>query len=400
MSKNENKKTGQIIGLIIAILCLGGLVFYSITSRKKSAYTIAFLNIPESVSSEITAGVKSKYVGSVAFVTLPENFEVTKKSLRDIDVLFTNAGATALSMEKYATPVSEKLLKSTYTTAIAKSAKGKNKNFMLPILLDSWCYETLKGIDTMFYLPIPETLDELNTELEKSKSFCQFPIFVRGQDDKTLLGFISVYTEAVYGSTVYKNLIDTIKERKTLSESMDVVLSETDNSITFNKILKDIKNLSDTGILSANWTSNTLDEEYFYMKEKLAYSNSILLSDHREIPLRTLANYNTSIFPKNPDISDHGIIAQEIVMISFNDRKPTVSLGKYFSEGNVQEVLSNVSSLAPCASQGGSYDTIADDARFYAAASSDGPLPDLYNACFTTTESAKSFTEQIRSFLK
>lgn len=399
-TNKKNSVLPKVILAVVVIALIAALAVYSKTSRKKSAFTIAFQCIPESVSEQIVNAIKAKYVGSVGFIELKSDFVPSKKSLKDIDIIFTYAGARTDEMEKFAKAIPEKNITSAYTTAIAKSAKGNDKIYKLPILLDCISFETLKGTDKLYYLPIPETYDEAISEMEKAKSFTQYPLFAKGNDDQTMLSLISVYTESKYGSTVYKNLINVIKENKTLLNCMDINISNSSTPLTFKDILSEIKDLEKNGILAPNWISKTMDDEYFYMKEKRIYGNILLLSDHREIPLRTLANYNTTIFPKNESITDHGLIAPEIVMISFTDRKISNSIITYFSNGDVQDVLSNISGLAPTTSAGGSYDTIADDVRFFAASCEDGPLPDLFNACFVTEEDAKSFAEQIRSVLK
>ncbi|MBQ2551892.1 MAG: hypothetical protein II563_03460, partial [Treponema sp.] len=134
-------------------------------------------------------------------------------------------------------------------------------------------------------------------------------------------------------------------------------------------------------------------------QQKAFYMGFMPLKKYRNMSRRISYNYSTWKFPPDDVKIDHGVVANGIVMISHSSKKPVMNLAEYLVANGIQEQLSNLTTYTAVHSQSGCYDSIADDARFFAASTKYGPLPQLNRAAFTSADISKTFAADAREFL-
>ena len=206
--------------------------------------------------------------------------------------------------------------------------------------------------------------------------------------------------ESVLGADGYKALVKNLSEKKDFRAVLDDVVTNTPDgaSLSLRSVLEKIFDWQSRGLLQRQWYMVGRTDLFNLMQYKSFYVSSMPLDYYRNLPRMVSYNYTAYRFPMENVDMDHGLVAHEIVMIPRSNKKALRNLEDYLVSLDIQEQLSNVTTFAPVHSQSGAYDSISDDARFYAASTKWGPLPQLDRAACTSKDDAEKFAKDAREF--
>jgi hypothetical protein len=401
-SRNKvlTKRRKRVFISSAAVIICVIFVFKIITDRNRKILDVAYYRLPPVVTDALTEQIKKSYSGKIYFKIFSGNEQLKQKKVRKYDLFFTWNGAQA---EAFAAKSVD--LPSSLYDLIPDSERSlgiaSGKNRMLPLLYDHYEISFLKETAGKTE-GIPEDWDSFEKYLQKNTGGTRMPLFAAGADDRTLLAFTGALAEAIAGVQSYKRLVQFAGE----GESPDIIMDEsleTSNdgktSVTLRTILNLIVSWQKSGIMHQTWFNGSETDTSSFMKDKNAAAVFMPLSEHRTLPLRTVYPYETSHFPVASAVPDHALIAPAVVLISYTKNPLFTDTIKFLISVQSQEALSNLTQLAPASSRAGAYDKQADDVRFWAAAYSGGPVPDLMNAAFTSDAEAYKFAAYIRKYL-
>ncbi len=387
------------VGIIVVAACfVAGLVLGISLGLANRKNRIAIYGLPKNVSEKI-----QEYVGSsgekfdVTVIDGGSGFSVAES--KKYDAVFMWNGVLAESLAKAAVDIPAQAY-SKMPQAVRRSGLVDGKSRMLPILYDHVPLFFCKDASTYNDFSGPETLADLETDMETDRGNFSFPMLVAGAEDEDFYGFLSMAVESVLGADGYKALVKNVSEKKDFRAVLDDVLVNTPDgaSLSLRSVLEKIFDWQSRGLLQRQWYLVGRTDLFNLMQYRSFYVSAMPLDYYRNLPRMVGYNYSAYRFPvENPEM-DHGLVAHEIVMIPRSNKKSLRNLEDYLVSLDVQEQLSNVTTFAPVHSQSGAYDSISDDARFYAASTKWGPLPQIDRAAFTSKEDAEKFAKDAREF--
>ena len=392
----EKKKK---IGIIVVAACfVVGLVLGISLGLANKKYRIAIYDLPKNVSEKLRGYVESsdkKFV--VTVLDGGSGFSVAES--KKYDAVFTWNGVLAENLAKAGVDIPAQAY-SKMPQAVRRSCLVDGKSRMLPILYDHVPLYFCKDASTYNDFSGPETLVELEANMEADRENFSFPMLVAGSEDEDFYGFLSMAAESVLGADGYKALVKNLSEKKDFRAVLDDVVTNTPDgaSLSLRSVLEKIFDWQSRGLLQRQWYMVGRTDLFNLMQYKSFYVSSMPLDYYRNLPRMVSYNYTAYRFPMENVDMDHGLVAHEIVMIPRSNKKALRNLEDYLVSLDIQEQLSNVTTFAPVHSQSGAYDSISDDARFYAASTKWGPLPQLDRAAFTSKDDAQKFAKDAREF--
>ena len=393
-------KLSTVLVIFVSIIILALMLILSVKNRKKAAYTVAFYKVPAPLEEQMEGLIKRNYVGSVSYINIDSDSVPAKSQLKNIDILFTWNGAVCQTMARNAITLDEEIL-SPLNPQIKKSAFVDGKLKYLPVLLDSFNLQTLNSNGIIYNMPIPYNWNEFTNYLEMMKENVEEPLFVNFSNDSTLIDFTGAIVESICGGQAYLNLIELLQKDTDLTSVSTEPLGQNSQgeTITLNDIIGIIKEMISSGYITENSFNKTAEEEELLLKKRKAYGNIMMLSTFTELDAAVVNRFSTINFPQDEEIIDHALIAPELVMLTFSKRKVNTSIAKYMLSDGVQNLLSQVTYLAPVTPTALPYDQAADNIRYMAGASPMGPIPNLSLAAFTDSLTVNKFASQLRDEL-
>lgn len=383
------KKARIILISVISVLLISTGIYLAHYIRINTT-KIAFYQISPEVQNAIENQIKKNLTDKktkISFVKLNENKPLYEIQTKKYAIIFAYNSRGVIELESKQIPVS---IMDAFPTKIRYSVTSNNKYYAMPVLLDHFGFSIYTSYQNILGLAEPNSLTNLKKYLKEVNAKASVPLAVCGSDDSELFGFISAYAQSRM----------TIKEYYALcTELYKAQSSLSDLPFELKSILDEIKSLQNDGLLFANWTTLTPSQMEFMMKEHHMGSAVTSLSLHRTFPYNLIKYYNTTIFPQEQK-DTAGAVVPEIVAVKMQNGNFINSILQNLITADSQKALSKNTTLAPAASVGESHDTLADDIRFWAAATPSGPVPSLKEASFITPERVTTYAQKIRDYLK
>lgn len=401
---DEEKKNGKNKKLVLiiaaAVFFVAGIVSGFLIASKNRSYKIAFYDLPNEITKNLQAyAEKSGGKFSFSFFDGESGFSVEES--KKYAAVFTWDGAFAKSMAKSAKDLPTSLF-SQMPSSLRRSATVDEKLRLLPVLYDHVPVYFLKDEnDVQSAFSGPETLALLEEKLGGAKADFSFASITAGSDDECFYEVLSMFAESVLGADGYKNLAEKILEKKSFREVLDETVGKNSagENLSLRTVMDKIFDWQSRSLIQRQWYMINEDDLMALMQQKAFYMGFMPLKKYRNMSRRISYNYSTWKFPPDDVKIDHGVVANGIVMISHSSKKPVMNLAEYLVANGIQEQLSNLTTYTAVHSQSGCYDSIADDARFFAASTKCGPLPQLNRAAFTSADISKTFAADAREFL-
>lgn len=396
LEKTKKIKKVLII-IVVALLVCGVMIFSTIQIARKVSksknLSIGYFDLPQNISSSITNVINECWEGEIDFSEVSLKDLDSKKLNKKYDLIFSWDGKLADNLKIYAKPIDKKCFN------VQPSSFRKKDNESLNILLNH--FEIAYNKDQLHNknMNYPETYSEFMQflSLMEKQVFC--PFICEGSNDNVLISFIGSMIESFTGTEGYRNFISKLQK----TDDFDILLDETiaSSDITLRTVLDELRSWPEKGYTHPAWMQATNSDINLFMEENQVAVVYTSLTEHRKMAYKNVEKYEACRFPILNTNVNHGVVAPAVVCTKINTRFDLDKLIFYLVSPDAQESLSLQTELAPVSSRGQAYDRQADDVRFFAAACSDGPLPDLYTAVYQLNPSAAhEISEKIRTYLK
>ncbi len=400
--KNTNKVQAKknrkaiIIGLIALVILIAGIWtgFYIRKKINDRTVHIAFYGL-----SDEYVNLLKEYIPQEEKVIL--KYDVIAPGAMDLsiitrkyDMLFTWKGEVTDSLAGGIEDIPGKILDNIPTSL-------RNKK-CLPILLDHYEFDIYKPTMEKTGINPSENFTQLTNYLNAAKDYVFSPFFTNGGDDRTLLAFIGVLTEAMGGLKAYNKLIEAMKPAQSLSDFIDVELADLPGEkLTVRYILDMLKTWPTEGITHPQWYRGNFNDLQTFAEDNQLAGFFTSLSQHRTIKYSIVSNFETIRIPGLSNNVDHALIAPAISGLLITDNSNSKKILATLISADVQDALSTKTMLAPVHYRAEAYDIQSDDVRFWAASCAGGPLPDLYLAVYQRQpEKFAEMANEVRAYIK
>ena len=271
--------------------------------------------------------------------------------------------------------------------------------YCIPILLDHFELDFNTDLIEKTQVNPLESFQSFTDFLQESKKYVFSPFFTYGIDEKMLLALTGSFVEALGGLESYKNLIDLMKTYENLEDFCNIGLNE--DGLCYADVLNMLKVWPKEEIIHPQWTvANRIDLEVFASDNQIAcfYTN---LSEHRKMKYETVSKFSVAKMPVVNEDAAHCLIAPSVNCVLISNNSNAKNFLKKLLTVGVQTRLSDKSMLAPVCYRAESYDSLADDVRFWAASCEGGVEPDLFNAVFQRDNNKMILiANEIRDYLR
>lgn len=307
------------------------------------------------------------------------------------DMIFAWNGEVTQSLSKSAERIPSKVFEN-----IPISLRNE---YCIPILLDHFELDFNTDLIEKTQVNPLESFQSFTDFLQESKKYVFSPFFTYGIDEKMLLALTGSFVEALGGLEAYKNLIDLMKTYKNLEDFCNIGLNE--DGLCYADVLNMLKVWPKEEIIHPQWTvANRIDLEVFASDNQIAcfYTN---LSEHRKMKYETVSKFSVAKMPVVNEDAAHCLIAPSVNCVLISNNSNAKNFLKKLLTVEVQTRLSDKSMLAPVCYRAESYDSLADNVRFWAASCEGGVEPDLFNAVFQRDNNKMILiANEIRDYLR
>lgn len=392
-------KKRLIISIFAVILIIGASTFLFFgLKNKKSITTVAFYNLPDEAVSTIRDVINGTTEIKYKFIELTEAEMLQGKT--KFDMLFAYNDANTKELMEKAFEIPDAVQARTPTTIKTSSFfQDKSGSFKaMPVAIDIFETNFLKTAFTKYEIPQPETFEDLIKFGRTSKFYYSVPFVTAGQEDINVNSLLSLLVASRGGYSGYCNVINQISKLSDFDQVYDIKIGgDADTDVTISSLLDVIKSWQNAGYLANEWiylstkqVANLIDDN----RIDLCFMN---LSECRNINVPNIYYYN-NVELESESSNKNVRIQPVIVGLSFKNTEETrIALNRVSQEKN-QEFISLKTKLGPAMLRGTSCDVQADDARYIAASTEGGPVPDLGTAALKTQEQRHLLAETIRNY--
>lgn len=387
------KKRNIIISAIIFVgIVAAGVIFAVKFNQNKKITVIGYYDIPESCKEAISELILTDTTSKYEFKELSEKEFLSKNIEKKCDILFCYTDANSAEYASKAINISNDIasrMPSTIKNSRFYSHDGQVK--VMPVAIDIFEVAYLETTSKKYDIPIPESLSELYKFGRTSKYYYAVPFVIAGEIDENINSLFTLLVQTYGGKTAYFEMLEKIKKTTDFSQIYDYKIGgQADENVTVSTLLDVIKGWQNDEYLAHNWATMSLSQSNIMMEDNRIALSFMNLSEHRTKPLPNAKYFRMLELPCSvqPVISGMAFKDSEAVRIAMNR----------LSLPTAQELISLKTRLGPSMLQGTSYDIQADDARFYAAATETGPVPDLGTAALKTKEQRSLLAQAIRNY--
>lgn len=385
--------------ITIGSIILVGLITISlitIKSNSKNKITkIGFYNLPENCIQVIQEILTSNSTINYSFKTINEKEFLSKNLHKKYQMVFCYNDANTKILANSAIEIPENVksrMPSTIKTSQFYTDENKNTKIM-PIAIDYFAASYLETTDRVYKIPVPETFEEIGNFAHTSKYYYSVPLLIAGEVDDNINSLFTLMVQSYGGKEAYFNMLEQIKNTDDFSKIYDYKIGGlADDNITVSYLLDILKDWQKNNYFAFNWTTMPLAQTDMIIEDNHVALSFMTLSEHRTKPLP-----NAKYYKKLNLACD---VQPVIVGMGFKDSEAVRIAMNRLSLPDSQELISFKTRLGPSMLQGTSYDIQADDARFFAAATETGPVPDLGTAALKTKEQRSLLAQAIRNYFE
>lgn len=380
------------IGSIILVgLITAGLFTVKVIKNKKIT-KVAFYDLPETsievIKEILTKDTKVEY----NFIILNEKQFLNKNLYKKYDLLFCYNDANTQKLVNQAIQLPDNVAQRIPSTI-------KNSNFftydnnlkIMPVAIDIFEVAYLETTNKRYDIPVPSTIEEIGKFAHTSKYYYVIPLLIAGEVDQNINSLFTLLVQSYGGKEAYFNMIEQLKNTTDFSKIYDYKIGGlADENITVSYLLDILKDWQKNNYFAFNWTTMSLPQTDLFIDDNHIALCFMNLSEHRTKPLP-----NAKYF-KMLDLACG--VQPVIVSMGFKDSEQVRIALNRLSLPDSQTLISFKTGFGPSMLQGVSYDIQADDARYIAAATESGPVPDLGTAALSTKEQRSLLAQAIRNY--
>ena len=317
------------------------------------------------------------------------------------DLVITYAGAALDGAAARFAPLPDALA-GRIPPAIRDAAAQGGRRFALPLQADhfelAFRAERLAGRR----IAAPASLAELESVARALAAAHDWPIFVAGGDDLSLLLLVSALVESEGGGSASKALAGALAGATSLDGALDAPLPGRTGETSLRGILDGLVRWRDEGLLHSEWYRMRGADLGAFMERGMAPLVLMPLSLHRTLPSREIRAYGSSAFPPGRGGAMRSLAAPLMVaaVVERSPRRARALEALTFLVGlEAQKRLCDRTGLAPAVASAEALDKQASDARLWIAASL-GALPDAGRASKATGTARADLAREIRRYLE
>jgi len=401
-------KTTKILMAATAFFFTAIAITASIFIEQAKYTTVAFYNVPEEVEIALKPIIQ-KDSTMIKFKELTEEEYLAPKLNKRVQMVISYNDATTQKLSKKALSL-PKSIKEKYPTSIKKSEYYTDHGAMViqPVLLDQFEIIVLQTLLRRSEIQLPEHFSQLENLARAAKWYYPIPIAISGADDTTINSFLTMMVNLYGGKSAYDDIITKIqkiaKDSGDFSEILDYKIKTTNSQgqseeITIRILLNLIKDWQVNNYIDAEWYKRTNNHVAKFVDNNVAPIVITNLSEHRLLPDPNIRYYTQIQIPAQTTESRVSI-QPAIVALTFKRNDKTKEIQQRLCATQNQEILSDNTKLAPTILAGEAYDSLTANARYLAASTSGGPVPDIGTMALCTQSERHQLAEAIRDYLK
>lgn len=409
--QNLRETTGKrsliaVVAIACAIVLFGCIAIFAII--RGNTTVIGFYDIPKEYVSAIESLSTKDPLPKARFVVLSDKDALSTRLSRKVDVLVTWNGALTGDLSAKAKAISPSVrarFPSSITSSpfyAVRSESGAAEFRVMPIALDHFETSYFTVLQKRTGQKYPETLSQLEAYAAGCKTLIENPLICAGANDDNLYGLISVIIESLAGQAGYVDFVARMKAMEK-TDGIDRLLSlpvggDAPSGTTFAAVLGRIKRWQQRSLILPEWYKAGERVVSVTMEDNHAAVVFMSLREHREKPFPAIKYFQANQFPPETGKS-RAVVEPSVCAMVFRATEPArVFLARLSSEAG-QEALSSATKLGPATLRGEAFDVQADDARYFAAATPGGPVPDIGRAAFKDKARRSAIAAGIRAYL-
>lgn len=416
MKMKLNRK--KIIMITAAVILLGLGIAVPLLCRSSATVKVAFYKIPqeqeELIKSLIIDSQTADEKIQIKFLEDDDTKDIVTHS-KKADILFTKMG---LAADRSVESIPKKKIRNTLFdssiiagTSISAAEFALNtagskdgKVSQIPLFFDG--YEMLISIQALGETKTEAITSwtDIETFASKAKSAASGIAFAAGDAD-TLLGVISVVTEAFDGKEKYNSVIEKIRAYDGPMPNLFETLLQEDDA--FHDTMERILSWKKKGIFNTELLKIS-KEDFFTIVERYRTAIIIMpLSDHRKLSMST-AKYMTTLpihsnetnfyFPSMRPLNTRSAMTSAVAMIPMTTSSNAKDAVKFLLGTDAQENIAFRTGLAPFLANCKIPDMQSDDLRFWIAATSEPSIP-MEHAAFDDEKKKEEFAQAVRDYI-
>ena len=377
----RNNKSVKIIvfSALAALILLFAIIFAAGTHSKKQV--LGFYRTSPKVQAAVISVLEANDNSKIQIINFDDEktLDEQKNLLNKCSLLiFTNDAESQNYLEKKSKALSISFTEGFPSSIISSlTISEKNTVKILPFLYDF--YEIDVHYPT-FLKSGQKNVDVFLDLIElawREKDSTRAPLLIPIANDSLFLDYVGVIAEALCGYEAYENMIKEMMAfgtgtgKEDFQETLTKYLEENQ---PLGKAAAEIKSLLRSGILPRESLKLNEKDILFYLENELCGIAFTSLSQHRQIPSRSAANYTSIYCPSTEFTPERKFAAVQFSVTALKSKKSTEKLIKNLVT-SYQNTLATESGLAPVQKNSAVPDHQADDVRFWLAASKGPVMP-------------------------
>lgn len=381
-----------IIGAIFVAGLAAGITVTLTSVRKSKTTYVAFYDIPDEACQVITKVITKDSNEKFVFKTLTQKEYLSKRLSKKYQLLFCYNDANTKELAQKAITIPPYVQERTPSTLRSSALYTYNdETKIMPVAIDIFEAAYLETTSWKYQIPVPQNFEELGDFAHTSKFYYNVPLLIAGEVDQNINSLFTMFVQAYGGKEAYFSMIDKLKNTEDFKNIYGYKVGGLAGGKTsVADLLDKIKGWQEKEYFAYNWATMPLSQTDIMIEDNRVALSFMNLSEHRTKPMPNAKYYKMLELPCG--------VQPVIVGLGFKDSETVhLSMNKLSLPEN-QELISFETRLGPSMRQGTSYDIQADDARYYAAATESGPVPDLGTAALKTKEQRALLAQAIRDY--
>lgn len=389
------------VGIGIVLVALAVTLTLLISNRSKTV-TCGFYDVPEEYQKPIKTLVEECGIKSIKFTQLSEKDVSSPKLGEKLDILFAFNDANTSVYADHAVPLTKKVAER-IPGAMRNSSYFANSEgvpVVMPVVLDNFETSVLTTVYIKHNIAWPSSLEDLNEYCLRAKNYYPAPIIISGELDVNVLSYFTEMVISFGGKEAYESIKKQLADCDDFMNLPEFVLPDDQgNMIRLKEVFEFFKDLQRKGYVISNWNRLSQKASNDLIDDNRISAILMNLSENRTKTMPNMYYYSVSIFPVKTQFKELSV--QPVLgAVAFKKSEAARNILEKLSTPESQELLSVETRLGPAMLQGTPCDMQADDARYIAASTQYGPVPDLGTAALKTKEERHQLAEAIRAIFE
>lgn len=398
MGKKSFNKRIFVICVAFLLAIAAGIIFAISKSHNKPA-VIGFYDFDAEYAGSFKKLLETDSSFKYEFKSLSEKEVLSKNITKKINILISPNSAITQRLAYAAIPLSDSILaRIPQTIKNSELYKYNEQTVIMPLAIDQFETSILSTTYKRYKMKVPQTVNEISDFAGFSKVHYETPIGIAGGEDININSLFSLLVDSYGGKDSYFNMVQQLKTTVNFDDFYEYKIGgNADPELKVKDLLNIIKGWQENRYMPDNWKQATAQNNANLIDDNRVTLNFMNLSEHRSKPFPNIAYFETIEFPSETKAA-HVSVQPVITAMAFkNTEAIRIGLNRLSTEKN-QGTVSLITKLGPATLTGTACDKQADDARFFAATTEGGPVPDLGSLAFEKQADRRALAQAIRNW--